>query len=165
MYALAAKTGELITSFGKGGHIDLRENLDMDPQKASIEVTTPGIVYKDVLIIGSRVPEGYQSTPGNIRAYNAATGEFQWVFHTIPQEGEFGFDTWQFLEGEQYGGANVWSGFTVDEQRGWVFCATGSPSFDFYGANRKGANLFGNCVLALNAATGERCSHCCGRRR
>lgn len=159
VYAIAAKTGKLIESFGKGGYIDLRENLGMDPQKASIEVTTPGIVYKDVLIVGARVPEGYNSTPGNIRAFSAITGEFKWAFNTIPEKGEYGYDTWQFEEGERYGGANVWSGFTVDEGRGWVFCATGSPSFDFYGANRKGSNLFGNCVLALNAMTGERIWH------
>lgn len=159
VYAIAAKTGQLITSFGQGGHIDLRENLDMDPKKASIEVTSPGIIYKDVLIVGSRVPEGYKSTPGNIRAYSAATGAFKWVFNTIPKEGEYGYDTWQFLEGEQYGGANVWSGFSVDNERGWVFCGTGSPSYDFYGANRKGANLFGNCILALDALTGKRVWH------
>lgn len=159
VYAIDAKTGDLIPSFGKDGHIDLRENLDMDPQKASIEVTSPGIVYQDVLIVGSRVPEGYKSTPGNIRAYDAATGAFKWIFNTIPKEGEFGYDTWQFVEGEQYGGANVWSGFTLDEKRGWVFCGTGSPSYDFYGANRKGSNLFGNCVLALDASTGKRVWH------
>ncbi len=159
VYALDAKTGEPISTFGEGGFIDLRKNLDMDPNKASIEVTSPGIIYGNILMVGSRVPEGYNSTPGNIRAYDAATGDFKWVFHTIPQEGEFGFDTWQFVEGETYGGANTWSGFSVDEERGWVFLATGSPAYDFYGANRKGENLFGNCVLALNASTGERIWH------
>ncbi len=159
VYALNAKTGELIRSFGNEGHIDLRENLEMDPDKASIEVTSPGIVYQNNLIVGSRVPEGYNSTPGNIRAFDTQTGEFKWVFHTIPQEGEFGYDTWQFVEGEKYGGANAWSGFTVDEQRGWVFLATGSPAYDFYASNRKGMNLFGNCVLALDANTGERIWH------
>lgn len=159
VYALEAKTGKLITSFGTNGHIDLRENLEMDVNKASIEVTSPGIVYENFLIVGSRVPEGYDSTPGNIRAYDAVTGDYKWVFRTIPKEGDFGFDTWQFKEGETYGGANTWSGFTVDEKRGWVFLATGSPAYDFYGGNRKGENLFGNCVLALNAKTGERIWH------
>jgi len=159
VYALNAKTGELITTFGEGGHIDLRKNLDMDFNKASIEVTSPGIVYKDILIMGSRVPEGYNSTPGNIRAYDAETGAFKWIFHTIPKKGEFGFDTWKFIDGETYGGANTWSGFSMDEERGWVFFATGSPAYDFYGANRKGKNLFGNCVLALNVNTGERVWH------
>ena len=159
VYALNAETGELIEGFGTQGYIDLRKNLDMDYQQASIEVTTPGIVYQNLLIVGSRVPEGYNSTPGHIRAYDVKTGDFKWIFHTIPKEGEFGYDTWEFVEGEKYGGANAWGGFTVDEDRGWVFCATGSPSFDFYGGFRKGANLFGNCVLALDALTGERIWH------
>ncbi len=159
VYALDAKTGEIISSFGEDGHIDLRQNLDMDPNKASIEVTSPGIVYQNNLIVGSRVPEGYNSTPGNIRAYDAVTGSFKWVFHTIPKKGEFGYDTWEFVEGETYGGANTWSGFTIDEERGWVFLATGSPAYDFYGGDRKGMNLFGNCILALDANTGRRIWH------
>lgn len=159
VYALNAETGRLIESFGEKGHIDLRKNLDMDHTEASIEVTSPGAVYQNMLIVGSRVPEGYNSTPGHIRAYDAASGEFKWIFHTIPKEGEFGYDTWEFDEGETYGGANAWGGFTIDQERGWVFCATGSPAFDFYGGNRKGINLFGNCVLALNALTGERIWH------
>ena len=159
VYALNAETGSIIKTFGEDGHLDLRKHLDMDFEQASIEVTTPGAIYKNTLIIGSRVPEGYNSTPGHIRGYDAITGGFQWIFHTIPKEGEYGFETWEFEEGETYGGANVWGGFTVDEQRGWVFCATGSPAFDFYGGNRKGMNLFGNCVLALNALTGERIWH------
>lgn len=159
VYAVDALTGELITSFGEDGHIDLRNDLGMDPRQASIECTSPGIVYQNLLIVASRVPEDYFSTPGHIRAYDAVTGEFRWIFHTIPQPGEFGFDTWEFVEGEVYGGANAWGGFTLDEQRGWVFCATGSPSYDFYGGFRKGQNLFGNCVLALDAKTGKRVWH------
>ncbi len=159
VYAVDAKTGALVTSFGRGGHIDLRENLGVDPSSASIECTAPGIVYEDTLIVASRVPEGYISTPGHIRAYDADSGAFRWIFHTIPRPGEFGYDTWTFVEGEQYGGANAWGGFTVDEERGWVFCATGSPSYDYYGGYRKGMNLFGNCVLALDAITGKRIWH------
>lgn len=159
VYAVDALTGELIKDFGDDGHIDLRKNLDMDPGKASVECTCPGIIYKNMLIVASRVPEGYISTPGHIRAYDTVTGEFRWIFHTIPKPGEFGYDTWEFVEGEVYGGANAWGGFTLDEGRGWVFCATGSPSYDFYGGFRKGMNLFGNCVLALNANTGERVWH------
>ena len=159
VYALHAKTGKLIQDFGEQGHIDLRQNMGMDPEKVSIEVTSPGIVYGDHLIVGSRVPEGYHSTPGDVKAYDVVTGEFKWIFHTIPREGEYGYDTWEFVEGETYGGANPWGGFTVDEERGWVFFATGSPAYDFYGGYRKGQNLFGNCVIALNAATGERVWH------
>lgn len=159
LYALDAANGALITSFGKGGVIDLRHNLGVDSTKASIEVTTPGIVYRNFLIVTSRVPEEYNSTPGDVRAYDAVTGEFKWIFHTIPQKGEFGYDTWEWVEGETYGGANPWGGFSVDEKRGWVFFATGSPANDFYGGFRKGTNLFGNCVIALDATTGERKWH------
>lgn len=159
VYALDAKTGNLIPSFANGGILDLRQDLGMDPQNASIEVTTPGIVFRNFLIVTSRVPEGYDSTPGHVRAYDAVTGEFKWIFHTIPQEGEYGYDTWEWVEGESYGGANPWGGFSVDEERGWVFFATGSPANDFYGGYRKGANLFGNCVVALDATTGERKWH------
>lgn len=159
VYALDAKTGKLITSFGETGHLDLRNDLGIEPNKASVEVTNPGIVYQNFLIVVSRVPEGYESTPGHIRAYDTITGEFKWIFHTIPQKGEFGYDTWEFVDGESYGGANSWGGLTVDEERGWVFASTGSPSFDFYGGYRKGTNLFGNCVLALDATTGERQWH------
>ncbi len=159
VYALDAKSGDLIKSFGDGGFIDLKRDLGIDPANASIEVTTPGIVYKNFLIVTSRVPEEYNSTPGHVRAYDAVTGEFRWIFHTIPQKGEFGYDTWNFIEGEMYGGANPWGGFSVDEKRGWVFFATGSPANDFYGGYRKGTNLFGNCVVALDATTGKRQWH------
>lgn len=159
VYALDAKTGQLITSFGNNGFIDLREHLKVEAATASIEVTTPGIVYKNFLIVTSRVPEEYNSTPGDVRAFDAVTGEFKWIFHTIPQEGEFGYDTWEWVEGERYGGANPWGGFSLDEERGWVFFATGSPANDYYGGFRKGMNLFGNTVLALDATTGKRIWH------
>lgn len=159
VYALDAKSGAMIKSFGDGGFIDLRQNLGVDPANASIEVTTPGIVYRNFLIVTSRVPEEYNSTPGHVRAFDAVTGEFKWIFRTIPQKGEFGYDTWEFVDGEAYGGANPWGGFSVDEKRGWVFFATGSPANDFYGGFRKGTNLFGNCVVALDATTGERKWH------
>lgn len=160
VYAIDAKSGELIESFGENGFIDLRQNLPVDPEKASIEVTSPGIVYRDFLIVGSRVPEGDNGTPGDVRAYDTRTGKFKWIFHTIPLEGEFGYDTWEFVNGVTYGGANPWGGFSLDEERGWVFFATGSPSPDFiYGGDRKGMGLFGNCVLALDATTGERQWH------
>ena len=154
-YALDAKSGEMIKSFGDGGFIDLRQDLGVNPFNASIEVTTPGIIHKNFLIVTSRVPEEYNSTPGHVRAYDAVTGEFKWIFHTLPQKGELGYDTWEWVDGEVYGGANPWGGFSIDEKRGWVFFATGSPANDFYGGFRKGTNLFGNCVVALDATTGE----------
>src|SRR6266481_3265940 len=159
VYALNAKTGELLPSFGKNGYIDLRENLGVDPAGVTIEMTTPGAVYKNLLILGSRVNETYGSSPGHIRAYDTVTGQLKWTFHTIPQPGEFGYDTWEWPKGETFGGANAWGGVTVDEQRGWVFVATGSATDDFYGGFRKGRNLFSNCVVALDATTGQRKWH------
>jgi glucose dehydrogenase len=159
VYALDAKSGTLITSFGKGGFIDLRQNLGVDPQTAVIEMTSPGAVFKNFLIIASRVNETYDSSPGHIRAYDTVTGEMKWIFHTIPAEGEVGHDTWKWVKGETYGGANAWGGLTIDEQRGWVFAATGSATDDFYGGLRKGTNLFANSVVALDAATGQRKWH------
>ncbi len=160
VFAIDPKSGDLIEAFGEDGHIDLRKNLPVDPEHASIEVTTPGIVYQNILIIGSRVPEGNQSTPGDIRGYNALTGAFEWIFHTVPQPGEFGHDTWQWEAGTTYGGANPWGGFSLDEERGWVFAATGCAAGDFiYGGSRKGQNLFANAVIALDALTGERKWH------
>lgn len=162
VYAIDANTGSLIEDFGqnKNGFIDLRQNLSINPEDASVEVTTPGITYKNYLIVPTRVPEGNNTTPGDIRAYNTITGEFEWIFHTVPQKGEFGYDTWEREGGMQYGGANPWGGLTVDEERGWVFAATGSAAGDFiYGGSRKGRNLFSSTVLALDATTGERQWH------
>src|SRR5262245_55880807 len=159
VYAVDARSGALITSFGKGGFIDLRQNLGVDPATAVIEMTSPGAVFKNLLIIASRVNETYDSAPGHIRAYDTVSGEMKWIFHTIPTEGEFGRDTWKWVKGETYGGANAWGGLTIDEQRGWVFAATGSATDDFYGGFRKGVDLFANCVIALDASTGERKWH------
>ena len=159
VYAVDAKSGTLITSFGKGGFIDLRQNLGVDPRTAVIEMTSPGAVFRNLLIIASRVNETYDSAPGHIRAYDTITGEMKWIFHTIPVEGEVGHDTWKWVKGETYGGANAWGGVTIDEQRGWVFAATGSATDDFYGGLRKGTNLFANSVIALDATTGERKWH------
>jgi quinoprotein glucose dehydrogenase len=158
-YALDARTGKLIESFGKRGYIDLREHLGVDPSRVFIEMTSPGAVVRDLLIVGSRVNESYDASPGHIRAFDVVTGKLRWIFHTIPQPGQFGHDTWSWPQGESFGGANAWGGITIDEQRGWVFAATGSATEDFYGGFRKGQNLFANSVLALDAATGERKWH------
>lgn len=159
VYALDAKTGELLKSFGTDGFIDLRQNLGIDPADAVIQMTTPGSVYQNLLILGSRVNETYGSSPGHIRGYDTVTGEMKWIFHTLPRAGEFGHDTWNWPEGESIGGANAWGGVTIDEKRGWAFVATGSATDDFYGAFRKGDNLFSNSVVALDAKTGERKWH------
>jgi quinoprotein glucose dehydrogenase len=159
VYAIDAATGRLITTFGRNGFIDLRQNLGVDPATAVIEMTSPGAVFRNLLIVASRVNESYDAAPGHIRAYDTVTGAMKWIFHTIPREGEVGRDTWKWVEGENYGGANAWGGVTIDEQRGWVYAATGSATEDFYGGFRKGNNLFANSVLALDAATGERKWH------
>ncbi len=159
LFAVNALNGTLVRSFGDDGKIDLREDLGRDPESISIALSTPGIIYENLLIIGSATGEGFDASPGHIRAYDVMSGEFAWRFHTIPQEGEYGHDTWEWIEGENYGGTNNWGGMSLDEEKGWVFVATGSPTYDFYGANRLGENLFGNCVIALDAKTGERQWH------
>ena len=159
VYAIDAKSGTLIPSFGSNGFIDLRQNLGVDPSTAVIEMTSPGAVFKNFLIIASRVNESYDASPGHIRAYDTVTGALKWTFHTIPRDGQVGYDSWKWVKGENYGGANAWGGVTIDEQRGWVFAATGSATDDFYGGFRKGDNLFANSVLALDASTGERKWH------
>lgn len=158
-YALNARSGELIQSFGTGGFIDLREHLGVDAEGVALQMTTPGAVYEDLLILGSRVNESYGSSPGHIRAFNALTGDLEWRFNVIPMRGEEGHDTWSWPDGETFGGANAWGGITIDEERGWVFAGTGSATDDFYGAFRKGKNLFANSVVALDATTGERQWH------
>jgi len=159
VYALDAKSGTLLRSFGTNGFIDLRQNLGVNPEGVTIEMTSPGAVYKNLLILGSRVNESYGASPGHIRAFDTVTGELKWIFHTIPQPGQFGHETWEWPTGETFGGGNAWGGVTVDERRGWVFVATGSATDDFYGGFRKGRNLFANCVIALDAMTGKRKWH------
>ena len=131
----------------------------MDPQDVSVTVSTPGIIYNDLIILGSATGEGYNASPGHIRAYNVLSGDFEWIFNTIPQEDEYGHYSWTFYETENYGAANNWGGMSLDEEKGIVYVPTGSPSYDFYGGTRPGENLFGNCILALEAATGKRIWH------
>lgn len=159
LYAIDAQTGKAIEDFGSSGRISLKEGLDDRAKDLMVIATTPGVIYNDLIIIGSRVHEGPLAAPGHIRAFNVKTGELAWVFHTIPQPGELGYDTWPPDAWKKIGGANCWSGMTVDFERGLVFASTGSASFDFYGGNRKGQNLFANCVLALDAKTGKRKWH------
>ena len=158
LYALDRRTGRPIASFGTDGRIDLREGLGMDPAKASVSASTPGAIFEDTIIIGSTVPETLPGTPGHIRAFDVHTGKMRWIFHTIPQPGEAGGETWPAGQ-TMSGGANAWAGVTVDQSRAMVFAATGSASFDWYGVNRHGDNLFANSVLALDARTGQRVWH------
>jgi quinoprotein glucose dehydrogenase len=155
-----AGSGKLISSFGDNGKIDLHNDLGRDVKNLFVATTTPGIIYKDMIIIGSRVDEGPAAAPGHIRAYDVHTGKLRWIFHTIPQPGEEGYETWDDKEAWKHiGGANSWSGFSMDEEKGILFAPTGSASFDFYGGKRTGENLFANSVLAIDAATGKRIWH------
>ncbi|MEB2786090.1 PQQ-binding-like beta-propeller repeat protein [Algoriphagus persicinus] len=159
LMAVDAVTGEPILSFGDQGKVDLRKDLDTDREDFLIVANAPGVVYGDLLIIGMRLSEGLDAAPGHIRAYNIRTGEREWIFHTIPQEGELGYDTWDPDHIKQIGGANNWAGMTVDKERGIVFVPTGSATYDFWGGYRKGNNLYANSLIALNAQTGERIWH------
>jgi quinoprotein glucose dehydrogenase len=159
LYALDARSGAPIAAFGDNGRIDLRRDLDRDPETQSVRLTSPGVVYKDLLIVGGRVAEGLPSSPGHIRAYDVRTGKLRWMFHTIPYPGELGYETWSKESWTYNGGTNNWAGMAVDEARGIVYVPTGSAAADFYGANRQGDNLFANCLIALNAETGQRIWH------
>ncbi len=160
LYAIDAVTGRPVSSFGQGGKIDLHEGLDRDARALFITATSPGVVYKDLIIMGSRVDEGPAAAPGHIRAFDVRTGKRAWIFHTIPQPGEPGHETWDDPNAYlRIGGANNWSGMSLDEKRGIVFVPTGSASFDFYGGKRTGDNLYADCLLALDAATGKRIWH------
>ena len=159
LFALDRKTGKPIPSFGNNGIVDLRAGLGRPVEGLSVSASTPGVVFENLLIIGSSVPEELPSAPGDIRAYDINTGALVWSFHTIPHPGEFGYDTWPSEAWKIAGGANAWAGVTVDPKRAMVFAATGSASYDFYGANRTGDNLFANTVLALDARTGQRIWH------
>jgi quinoprotein glucose dehydrogenase len=159
IYGLDAKTGKPIDGFGTGGRIDLRENLGRDPQLQNVRLTSPGAIYRDLMIVGGRLGEGLPTPPGDVRAYDVRTGALRWAFHTIPHPGEPGYDSWPKDAWEYTGAANSWAGMAVDEQRGLVFVPTGSAASDFYGADRLGDNLFANSLLALDAATGKRVWH------
>jgi quinoprotein glucose dehydrogenase len=159
LWALDKRTGTPILTFGDSGRVDLRKGLGRPYESQSVSASTPGVIFDGLYIIGSSVSESLPSSPGDIRAYDAMTGEMRWIFHTIPRPGEYGYDTWPPDAYKVAGGVNAWSGLTVDHKRGIVFGGTGSAAFDFYGANRIGDNLFANSVLALNARTGKRIWH------
>jgi quinoprotein glucose dehydrogenase len=160
LFALDAKTGKPIAGFGENGRVDMRKELDRDPPGAFNGATTPGVIYKDLAIMGSSVGEGPRmAAPGHIRAYDVRTGKRRWIFHTIPHPGEPGYETWPKDAWKTIGGANNWGGMSLDEKRGVVYASLGSPAFDFYGGDRVGDNLYGNAIVALDAATGKRIWH------
>ncbi|MDB5119415.1 MAG: pyrroloquinoline quinone-dependent dehydrogenase [Sphingobacteriales bacterium] len=159
LFALDARTGKPITSFGNEGKVDLKVGLRDTSENIYVSATSPGIIYKDLIIMGCRVPDVYGAQPGYIRAYNCLTGKLVWTFHTVPLPGEPGYETWSKDAYKVVGGVNNWAGMSLDIRRGIVFLALGAPSYDFYGSDRKGANLYANCVLALNAVTGTHIWH------
>ncbi len=125
----------------------------------SVVLTSPGVIYKDLIIVGGRNPETYPSPPGDVRAFDVRTGALRWTFHTIPHPGELGYETWPMEAWKTAGAANNWAGMSLDAKRGVVYVPTGSPVFDFYGADRVGDDLFADSLIALDAATGKRLWH------
>jgi glucose dehydrogenase len=154
-----AQTGRTISTFGVGGQVDLRAGLDRDPATVKQQSRTPGRVFENLLVLGSATNQEYDSAPGDIRAFDVRTGALVWTFHTVPRPGEFGYETWPEGAWKTVGGANNWGEQSIDEKRGIVYIPTGSAKYNFYGGYRKGANLFGDCLIALDARTGKRLWH------
>ncbi len=161
LYAINAKTGKSIPSFGDNGKVDLHTGLPEVAKNKFMVSNTPGTIFEDLIVMPLRLSEGADAAPGDIRAFNVKTGKLVWTFHTIPYPGEFGYETFpkQAYKNTNVGAANNWSGMSVDRKRGILYVPTGSAAYDFYGGNRKGQNLFSNCLLALDARTGKRLWH------
>src|SRR5688572_10358026 len=155
-----ALTGKTISTFGNDGVVDLREGLGRDPSSIGrVQSGTPGQVFENLILLGSAPGEGYMSPPGDLRAFDVLTGKQVWSFHTVPHPGEFGYDTWPRDAWKYIGGTNSWGEISVDEKRGIAYFPTGSPTFDYYGGDRIGTNLFSDCLIALDARTGKRLWH------
>jgi quinoprotein glucose dehydrogenase len=159
LISLDATTGKLDPAFANGGQLDLRKGIERDISKMTYGPTSAPMVFEDLVILGFSNDEGHPGAPGDIRAFDARTGKERWRFHTVPRPGEEGYDTWATNAWEQRGGANAWGGLNLEEGKGVLLCGTGSAGADFYGADRKGAGLFANCTLALDARTGRRLWH------
>ncbi len=162
LIALDAASGRPIESFGRGGEVDLAEGLVWEANRLHISHTSPPVVFEDLVIVGGGAPDDrvYRNNPpGDIQAFDVRTGERRWVFHTIPQEGEVGNETWEDGSWSYTGSTNVWAPFTLDHERGLVYLPVGTPNNDFYGGHRLGDNLFAESVLCLDARTGERVWH------
>ncbi|MCW5982984.1 MAG: pyrroloquinoline quinone-dependent dehydrogenase [Bryobacteraceae bacterium] len=156
LYCLDARTGELAKRFGDNGVVDLTAQFDRNMDGLTFRVTSPAVVFEDTVVVGGGGGEGPRAeAPGHVRGYDVYTGKRKWIFHTIPHPGEFGYETWPKDAWTRSGAANNWAGMSVDAKRGWVFVSTGSASFDFWGGDRHGDNLFANCVLALDARNGK----------
>jgi quinoprotein glucose dehydrogenase len=151
-----AKTGKSILAFGNDGFVDLRTGLRREPQDIyRIQSGTPGRIFENLIILGSSTGEAYLSAPGDLRAYDILTGKLVWQFHTVPHPGEYGYDTWPKDAWKYIGGTNTWGEFSLDDKRGIAYFPVGSPTYDYYGADRTGNNLFSDTVLALDARTGK----------
>lgn len=160
LQAIDATTGKSILTFGNNGLVDLKEGLGRDPETiARVQSHAPGIVFKNLIILGLSPGEEYMVAPGFCRAYDVITGKLVWTFHTIPQPGEFGYDTWPKDAYKYVGGANVWGEISIDEKREIAYLPVGSPTYDYWGGDRLGSNLFGNCLVALDANSGKRIWH------
>ena len=161
LYALNAITGEAIKSFGVNGKVSLSAGLGITAKNKFVISSTPGTIFENKIIMPLRLSESSDAAPGYIQAFDIRTGKIEWVFKTIPGPGEYGYDTWEKnnYKNTNVGGANNWAGMSIDRKRAMVFVPTGSAAFDFYGGNRKGNNLFANCLLALDARTGKRIWH------
>ncbi|MFK7730372.1 MAG: PQQ-binding-like beta-propeller repeat protein, partial [Pseudomonadales bacterium] len=159
LYAVDARTGKPVESFGNGGKTDLRTGLPDWASDLDVVATTPGTIFENLIILGSRVSEAKGAAPGHVRAFDVRSGELKWVFNTIPLAGAYGADTWPTDSIGRAGGANSWAGIAVDPTLELAFVPTGSPTFDFHGADRLGDNLFANSLIALNARTGHRVWH------
>ena len=160
LFLLDARTGKLDPNFGVGGVRNLRDELDAKFAALGYGPTSAPAIWNDTIIVGVSCGEGPGiAAPGDIRALDIRTGEQLWQFCTAPRPGEFGNESWQGDSWKDRGGANAWGGLSVDVTRGLVFAGLGSAAFDFYGGDRHGENLFANCTIALDAATGQRVWH------
>lgn len=159
LYAVDAVTGKLRSSFGENGRINLKTGIERPTADDYVVSNTPNAIFEDKIIVGTRVSESESALLGDIRAYDVRTGKRIWTFRTIPEAGEMGATSWPAKARQHIGGANAWAGMALDRQRGILYAPTGSAAFDFYGGNRKGDNLFANCLLALDVRTGKRLWH------
>ncbi|HVU17575.1 MAG TPA: PQQ-binding-like beta-propeller repeat protein [Candidatus Didemnitutus sp.] len=156
LHAIDAASGKLIDSFGDHGRVDLANDLGRDVRGLAIQANTPGVIYRDLIILSTRVGEGpAPAAPGHVRAYNVRTGKLAWIFHAIPYPGEPGYEAWPPDAWKHLGGVNAWPGMTVDEERGLVFCPIGSATFDFWGGDRLGNDEYADSLVVLEAATGK----------
>ena len=162
LISLDAKTGKPVSSFGDNGVVDLSQGLVWQINKMHYTETSPAVIYKDLVIVGNGVGDRLMyknDPPGDVRAFDARTGKRVWTFHTIPQAGEFGNETWGNEAWKFTGHTNVWTPFTIDERRGLVYLPVSTPSNDFYGGNRPGNGLFGETLVCLDANSGQRKWH------